>query len=98
MKVFSCGFNLKLLKYIKRTRVDEEEGSENESKLSEPSTSEAEKEATDKENPPLQRQFLGRGFYMDRRRKLPPSGSHCVRDKTIKYGRGPGKVKLTLDN
>jgi hypothetical protein len=31
-----------MLKHIKRMRVDEEEGSENDSKLSEPSTSKAE--------------------------------------------------------
>jgi hypothetical protein len=36
------------LKYIKRRRVDEEEDSENELKLSEPSMSKAEKEMTDK--------------------------------------------------
>jgi hypothetical protein len=48
VKVFSCGFDFKMLKYIKRRRVDEEEDSENETKLSEPSTSKAEKEVTDK--------------------------------------------------
>jgi hypothetical protein len=37
-----------MLKYIKSRRVDEEEDSENESKLSESSTSKAEKEVTNK--------------------------------------------------
>jgi hypothetical protein len=37
-----------MLKYIKRRRVSEEEDSENESKLLEPSMSKAEKEVTDK--------------------------------------------------
>jgi hypothetical protein len=37
-----------MFKYIKRRRDDEEDDSENESKLSQPSTSKAEKEVTDK--------------------------------------------------
>jgi hypothetical protein len=36
-----------MLKYIKRSPVDEEDDSKNESKLSEPSTTKAEKEVTD---------------------------------------------------
>jgi hypothetical protein len=37
-----------MLKYVKKRRIDEEEDSENDSKLSEPSKSKAEKEVTDK--------------------------------------------------
>jgi hypothetical protein len=48
--VYTYGFNLKMLKYIKRSHVDEEEDSENESKLSDPSISKAEKEVTGKKN------------------------------------------------
>jgi hypothetical protein len=36
-----------MLKYIKRRRIDEEEDSENERKLSQPRTSKAEREVTD---------------------------------------------------
>jgi hypothetical protein len=60
------------------------------------STSKAGKEVTDKKNSPLQRQLLGHGFYTDWRRKLPACIVHCLREKTIKYGYGPGKVKPTL--
>jgi hypothetical protein len=42
VKVFSYDFNLKMLKYIERRRVDEEKDSENESKFSEPSMGKAE--------------------------------------------------------
>jgi hypothetical protein len=97
VEVFSYGVNLKILNYIKRRPVDEEEDSENESKLSESSTGKAEKEVTDK-NSPLQRQLLGRGCYMDWRRKFPASIVHCLREKTVKYGCGPGEVKSTHRN
>jgi hypothetical protein len=43
VKEFSYGFNFKMLKYIKRRRVDDEKDSKSESKLSEPSRSKAEK-------------------------------------------------------
>jgi hypothetical protein len=39
VEVLSYGFNFKISKYIIRRRVDEEKDSENDSKLSEPSTS-----------------------------------------------------------
>jgi hypothetical protein len=60
--------------------------------------SKAEKKWLIKNWSPLCRQLLGHRFYMDWRRKLPVSNVHCLRVKTIKYGKGPGKVKSTLHN
>jgi hypothetical protein len=70
-----------MLQYIKRRRIDEEEDSEKESKLSEPCTSKQEKVLLIK-NSPLQRQLLGYGFYTDWRRKLPASTVHFLRGKS----------------
>jgi hypothetical protein len=90
VKVFSYGFNLKMLKYIKRRRVDEEKDSENESKKSEPSTSKAETKWLIKKFA-FTTIVLGDGSYTHWRRKL------CiVCGKTVKYGCGTGEVKSTL--
>jgi hypothetical protein len=84
------------LKYIIRRCVDEEVDSQNESKLSEPSTSKTEKEATKKFA--FTTTFTWHGFYMYGIRKLPASNVHYLREKTIKYGYGPNEVKSTLHN
>jgi hypothetical protein len=44
----------KMLKYMKRRHIDEDEDSENKSDLSEPNTSKAGREMTDYKNLPLQ--------------------------------------------
>jgi hypothetical protein len=51
-----------MLKFIKRRHVDEEEVSENGSKLPGLSTSRAEKEVADKENRLYNDRFLAMGF------------------------------------
>jgi hypothetical protein len=80
-----------MLKYVKRRRVDEEEGSENESKLSQPSASKAEKKATDKKNLAFTTSYLAMGFTWTGEENCPfPLCTVC--GKTTKYGYGPGKV------
>jgi hypothetical protein len=95
--VFPYGFNLKMLKYIKRRCVVQEEDSENESKLLAPSTSKAEKEVTDKKFA-FTMTVIGHWFCMAWRRKLAASILHSVRGKTVTHGCGTGKVKSTLHN
>jgi hypothetical protein len=60
-----------MLKYIKRRRVDEEEDRENESKLSEPSTSKTEKEVTDKKIRLYNETYLAMGFTWTGEENLP---------------------------
>jgi hypothetical protein len=62
VKCVLYGFNLKMLKYIKSRHVGEEEESENESKLSEPSTSKAEKDVTGKKSRLYDDIYLPMGF------------------------------------
>jgi uncharacterized alpha-E superfamily protein len=69
-----------MLRYIKRRHVYEEEGSENQSKLSEPSMSKAEKEVTDKKVRVYKDSYLAMGFTWTGQ-KLPPSIVHCLREK-----------------
>jgi hypothetical protein len=71
------------LKYIKRRRVGKEENTADESKLSDPSTSEAEKEVTGKEIQ-VYTELLGHGFYLDKRRKFPASIAHSLREEKCK--------------
>jgi hypothetical protein len=83
-----------MLKYIKRMRVDEEEGSENESKLSEPNTSKAEKEVTDNKI----RLYSDIYFTWAGDENCPLPLCVFCGEKTTKYGRSPGKIKTTLRN
>jgi hypothetical protein len=98
VKVLSCGFDLKMLKYIKRRRVVEGEGSENESKLSQPSISKAEKEMTDKKDRLYDDSSLAMGFTWTGDENCPLPLCTVCWENTIKYGYGPGKVKSTLHN
>jgi hypothetical protein len=68
-----------MFKYIKRKHINEEEDSENKSKLSQPSMSKAEKEMTDKKL--LLQHLLGHGFNMDWKQKLSASVVHCLWEK-----------------
>jgi hypothetical protein len=82
------------MKYIKRRRVDEEEGSENESKSSQPSMSKAEKETTDKKILLYNDSYLAVGFTWTGDLAL------CVvcGKKATKRGCWPREVKSTLRN
>jgi hypothetical protein len=87
-----------MFKCIKRRRIDEEEDSENESKLSEPSTNKVEKEMTNKEIRLYNDSYLAMGFTWTGDENCPhplcivwPGGGGA-----IKWGCGPGTVKSTL--
>jgi hypothetical protein len=86
-----------MLRSVKRRRVDDEEVSENESKLSEPSTSKAEEKVIDKISP-LQRQLLGRGFYMDWTRKLSASIVHFSREELSNTAMVPAELSRHFTN
>jgi hypothetical protein len=86
-----------MLKYIKRRRVDEEEDSENESKLSTPSTSKAEKEVTYKKIR-LYDSYLAMGFMWNGDENCPLAMCIVCGEKSNKYGYGPGKLKSPLHN